>query len=155
MVDLEDGPVTTGGQRRRNRPKEQAWYNAYHDRITRGVERCRGCGADGSSNSNFLTFDHLRPHADGYKLTFFNATILCRRCQERKGADVWPHLLPLAAEEAQAPPENRWACKVYAERASERLAATRGSQLNPTSQIAERVLAVVLAATPGDRKSVV
>lgn len=86
---------------------QATWRRVYKHRINHGLERCRwpGCG-----RRDVLTFDHILPWSVRPGWSFDNTTILCRPHNVEKGDQEDPTgaLISLAAEEAAAPPEQRW-----------------------------------------------
>lgn len=87
--------------------KQLPWAKAYRFRMQKALERCRHCGAL-HADDRPLTLAHLVSHADGGALTPWNVTILCGPCNVAQDREVWPHLISLAEEEANASAERRW-----------------------------------------------
>lgn len=137
----------SGGQRANNRPVRAAWYRIYHSRIQDGLETCRACGADGSDWRGILTFDHLMPNSAGHALSFTNASILCLRCQRKKGKNLWPWLRSLAAEECEGNPHERYGLAATAESARQNVEQL--GRMSEQDVFADEVLAVLVAAHPG------
>lgn len=81
--------------------RHSSWVKWYRARIAAGLERCRNpqCKSPGGK-TNPLTLDHLVARARGGRPLKGNATILCQRCNARKGDGSWPWLQSLADEEA-------------------------------------------------------
>lgn len=98
--------MSRNSQRTMRDARRSLWFRTYRQRMTEGLERCRRCGT-----AKGLTFDHIIAAVHGRKLTFDNATILCRPCNAAKGHGVWGDLVSLAEEEASAPSDRRW-CEI-------------------------------------------
>lgn len=71
------------------------WYKNYWLRIKCGLESCRNCNVIADD----LTFDHLFPVSRGGKHRIGNFTILCKKCNNIKGTNLWAHLISLEEEE--------------------------------------------------------
>lgn len=72
------------------------WTTYYRQRMNTGIERCR----NGDCIRNATTFGHLRPRSRRGRFTMKNITLLCFECNRDQGDQVWPHLVPLAHEDA-------------------------------------------------------
>jgi hypothetical protein len=60
------------------------WSYRFRISMYSGLEYCRNCG----TNEN-LSFDHIIPRAHCGSNTIDNITILCKPCNETKGAGYW------------------------------------------------------------------
>lgn len=86
----------------RGKARRALWWKVYRARMDEGLEPCRRCGT-----REDLTFDHIIPFAEGGRLRFDNATILCQACNRWKLDKPW-RAKSLEQEERDAPPERRW-----------------------------------------------
>jgi 5-methylcytosine-specific restriction endonuclease McrA len=66
-----------------------------------GLERCRECGCY-NTDENVLTFGHIIPAHMGGKFKLDNLTILCHKCNQKQGTEVWSHLRSLQDENRQS-----------------------------------------------------